>query len=139
MHENFRNRKQPVKGSSDRSFGLVFTVFFLIVAVLPIRHEQSVRIWAVEISLVFCVLAVFIPTILAPLNRLWARVGLLLHSIVSPVALAVLFYGVVTPTGFIMRLLGGNLLRLSFDRNAESYWIERTPPGPDAESLKNQF
>lgn len=139
MHENFQNYKQPAKNSSDRSFGLVFAAFFMIVAVLPLRHGQSVRIWAVGASLAFCVLAVFVPTILAPFNRLWAKFGLLLHGIVSPVALAILFYGVVTPVGFIMRLSGNDPLRLRFDRSARSYWIERAPPGPDAKSLKNQF
>lgn len=139
MHEHIRQHEQANEGSSDRSFGLVFATFFLIIALLPLLHGHTLRFWAVGVSLVFCVIAFVIPSILAPLNRLWTKFGMLLHAIVSPVALAILFYGVVTPTGFIMRLMGKDLLRLRFDRKASSYWIERTPPGPDAESLKNQF
>ena len=97
------------------------------------------RLWALGLSAVFLLLALVAPKILAPANRAWTKFGLLLHKIVSPIALGILFFGVVTPTGFVMRLLGKDLLRQRFDRSAKSYWIARTPPGPDAESLKNQF
>ena len=127
------------EGSSNRGFGLVFAAFFLIIALLPLLQGHGVRLWAAGISLAFGGVALAIPTILAPLNRLWTRFGLLLHGIVSPVALAILFYGVVTPTGLIMRLLGKDPLRLRLDPSAPSYWITRTPPGPDADSLKQQF
>lgn len=139
MHEHTRQHKPAIEHSSDRSFGLVFSAFFLVIALFPLIHGDSLRLWAVGISLAFGIIALAIPSILAPLNRQWARFGMFLHSIVSPVALAILFYCVVTPTGLIMRLLGKTPLHLQFDRKASSYWIERTPPGPDAESLKNQF
>jgi len=67
------------------------------------------------------------------------KLGDILHRIASPIALAILFYGVVTPTGLLMRLFGKDPLRLRFDREAKSYWIAREPPGPAPESLKDQF
>lgn len=139
MHEHIRHHEQASEGSSDRSFGLVFAALFLVVALLPLLQGHSVRLWAMGVSLSFGAIAFAIPATLAPLNRLWTKFGLLLHSIVSPIALGILFYGVVTPTGLVMRLLGKDLLRMRFDRSAASYWVERTPPGPDAESFKNQF
>lgn len=139
MHEHTQHHEQVPQSSSDRSFGLVFAAFFLIIALLPLLHGHGPRLWAAGMSLAFGGIALAIPTILAPLNRLWTRFGLLLHSIVSPIALGILFYGVVTPTALIMRLLGKDPLRLRLDPSTPSYWITRTPPGPDAESLKNQF
>jgi hypothetical protein len=79
------------------------------------------------------------PAALAPLNRVWTRFGLLLHRIVSPVVLGVMFFVVVTPMGLIMRALGKDPLRLRFDRDARSYWIDRRPPGPAPDTLNNQF
>ena len=131
--------QSEIKNPSNRSFGFVFAVFFLVVAILPLLDGNNVRLWAVGASLVFGVLALVLPKILTPLNRLWTMFGLFLHGIVSPVALAIMFYGVFTPIGFIMRLLGKDLLSLHFDCNATTYWIERTPPGLEAESFKNQF
>jgi len=127
------------KGSSDRSFGFVFAAFFSIVALLPLRHGGEARLWSLAMAGAFAIIALVAPHILAPLNRVWTAFGDLLHRIVSPVALGVLYYGVVTPTGFAMRLAGKDPLRLRFDPAARSYWIERTPPGPPPESLKDQF
>jgi len=139
MHEHIPRHTAPVQGSSDRSFGLVFTAFFVLVGLLPLLHGHGMRPWALGLAVVFLLLALAAPATLAPANRAWTKFGLLLHNIVSPVALGILFYGVVTPTGLIMRLLGKDPLRLRFDHSANSYWIVRTPPGPDANSLKNQF
>lgn len=127
------------EGSSDRTFGLVFAAFFLVVAALPLLHGGPVREWALIVAAVFAAAALAVPRILAPLNRLWMRFGALLHRIVSPVALGILFYGVVAPTGLLMRLFGKDPLRLKFDREAPSYWIDRVPSGPEPPSLKNQF
>lgn len=100
---------------------------------------NSPRLWAVVASGIILIVAVFAAAILRPFNRLWAKFGLVLHRIVGPMALGILFLGVVTPTGLLMRLFGKDHLGLSFDRNVSSYWIIRTPPGPTAESLRNQF
>jgi hypothetical protein len=139
MHEHTPRHTTPNQRSSDRSFGFVFATFFLIVGILPLLHGRDLRLWALGLALAFLLLSLTIPHVLAPANRAWTKFGLLLHGIVSPIALGILFFGVVTPTGFIMRLLGNDPLRLRFDQSTTSYWIARTPPGPDADSLKNQF
>jgi len=132
---------KPAKapGSSDRAFGLVFAAFFTIVALLPLWSGRPVRLWSIAAAAAFALLALAVPRALAPLNRAWTAFGDLLHRIVSPVALGILYYGVVTPTGLLMRLAGKDPLRLRFDPAARSYWIERRPPGPPPESLKDQF
>jgi hypothetical protein len=126
-------------GSSDRAFGLVFAAFFLVVALLPLWNGREVRLWSLGLAAAFLAVALAVPSILAPLNRVWTAFGNLLHRIVSPVALAILFYGVVAPTGLLMRLFGKDPLRLKRDPAARSYWLERRPPGPPADSLKDQF
>jgi len=127
------------EGSSDRFFGLVFTVFFLIVAVWPLLHGKSLRPLGFVAAGIFLTLALTVPVLLAPLNRLWTKFGLLLHRITSPIILGIMFFGVITPIGLLMRLAGKDLLRTKFDRNADSYWIKREPPGPEKTSLKQQF
>lgn len=162
-HEVFSRQSGP-QGSSDRQFGLVFSAFFLILAILdyfsklppflklslPIgqcpyliahpelaAHELSLAFLAVSLS--FLIIALVFPKALFPLNWVWTKFGLLLHKIVSPVVLGVLFLVVFTPVGVVMRLFGGDPLRLRFEPNASSYWIARNPPGPAPESLKDQF
>lgn len=125
--------------ASNRSFGIVFTIFFMILGLLPLLSHHSVRIWAFIISAVFLLLALISPDTLAPLNLMWAKLGALLHQMVSPVVLAILFFLIVTPIAIIMRVRGKDPLRMHLDRNLETYWIERSPPGPEADSLKNQF
>jgi Saxitoxin biosynthesis operon protein SxtJ len=137
-HESY-HRTEEVAGSSNRSFGLVFSVVFAIIALLPLFHGGAIRLWSLGVAAAFAVLAFAAPQVLAPLNRLWFKLGLLLHTIVNPIVLGIMFYVVVTPTGLIMRLLGKDLLRLKRDPAAASYWIERTPPGPKPESLGDQF
>lgn len=138
MHENL-TRDSPTKGSSDRSFGFVFAGVFLIIGAAPLVFGHPMHPWSLAIGAVFGVVAAVAPALLAPLNRLWTRLGLLLHKIVSPVVLGVMFFLVITPMGVIMRLLGKDPLRLRFERAAKTYWIERTPPGPPADSFIDQF
>jgi hypothetical protein len=128
-----------VEGSSNRTFGLVFSGFFLIIGLLPMTQGNSFRYWALVTAGALLVPTILAPAVLGPFNRIWTKFGELLHWIVSPIALAILFFGVVTPTGLLLRLMGKDVLRLRFDKAASSYWISRTPPGPAAESLKNQF
>lgn len=139
MNEHTPRHITTVHTSSDRSFGFVFTVFFAIVALLPLLHGASARLWSLALAALFFILAIFIPASLAPLNRQWAKLGALLHRVVSPIALGILFFLVVTPIALIMRLMGKDPLRTRLDQSAKSYWIDRTPPGPDPESMKNQF
>jgi hypothetical protein len=137
-HEDF-NRQEDIKPSSDRSFGLVVATFFLIVSLWPLIHGASIRWWALGVSAVFLVLALLWTAALAPLNKLWTKLGVLLYGIVNPVVMALLFYVTVTPIALLMRMLGKDPLRLRRDPDAASYWINRTPPGPAPESMKNQF
>ena len=137
-HESFE-RSDEVHGSSDRSFGVVFAVVFSVIGLLPLAFGSGVRVWALVLGTAFLLMALAIPRSLAPLNRLWLRFGLLLHRIVSPIVLGIMFYGVITPTGAIMRAFGKDLLRLRFDRSSRSYWVDRVPPGPPPESIKDQF
>lgn len=124
---------------SERSFGIVFAAIFLAIGVLPLAHGQSIHLlWIVAgVVLFFC--SFVFPKALRPFNRIWFRFGLLLHAIVSPLALGVLFFGVFVPFGLAMRMLGKRPLSMRFDRKAKSYWIVRVPPGPSADSLTNQF
>lgn len=137
-HESYE-RSEQVRGSSDRSFGIVFAVVFAVIGLLPLAFGGAARLWALMIGAAFLVVALLAPTILAPMNRVWLRFGLLLHRIVSPLVLGIMFFLVITPMGLVMRAFGKDLLRLKFDQSLASYWIERSPPGPAPESMKDQF
>jgi hypothetical protein len=137
-HESFDHGAE-IKGASDRSFGLVMATFFACIGALPLlRDPPSIRWWALGTAAIFLLLALWRQTLLAPLNRLWLKFGLLLHQIVSPIILAVMFYGTVVPIGLLMRALGKSPLRMRRDPTATSYWIARER-GPAPESMKNQF
>ena len=137
-HEDL-SREDEVEGSSDRSFGVVFAVVFLIIGLLPLLHSGSVRWWSVGVSAAFGAVALTIPSVLAVPNRLWMKFGLLLAKVVSPIALGILFYLVFMPVGLVMRIANKDPLRLRFDPAAKSYWIPRDPPGPAPTSMTNQF
>ena len=124
-----------IKGSSNRSFGIVFFIFFLIIAVYPMFFGQEIRIWSLMISLVFLILGLAKSRILTPLNLLWFKFGMLLGRIVSPVEMGLVFFLVVTPTGLIMRALKKDLLNLK-KKNSNTYWIKKDQVKTD---MKNQF
>lgn len=138
LHESF-DRASDVKTGSERAFGLVFAAVFLLVALWPLLAGDAPRYWAIVVALVFAAAAGLAPRILEPLNRLWFRFGMLLHRIVSPLIMALLFFLTVTPIALVMRFMGKDPLRLKFDRAARTYWIERAPPGPPPESMRHQF
>lgn len=139
FHEDY-GREEEVKGSSNRGFGQVFAVVFAVVAFWPLTGEGgSVRLWSLGLAVAFLAIAYLRSSLLAPLNWVWTRFGLLLHRIVNPLVMGMLFYGTVTPMGLIMRALGKDLLRLKRDPKARTYWIERKPPGPTPDSMSNQF
>lgn len=137
-HEALR-RDETAQPSSDRTFGLVFVVVFLALGLLPLLSHRGVRVWSLVVAGVLLLIALTAPAVLAPLNRLWMRFGALLHGIVSPLVLGVMFFGVITPMGLVMRALGKDPLRLRADAGAASYWVQRTPPGPARDSFKRQF
>jgi hypothetical protein len=138
LPESFE-RDEPVHGSSDRSFGLVFTVVFLLIGFAPLLHGRPLRPWSVAIAVAFLAVSLVRPALLKPLNKLWTKFGLLLHRIVNPIVMGAIFFLAITPFGVVMRLVGKDPLRRSFDPGAASYWIVRTPPGPPPQSMSNQF
>ena len=110
--------------SSNRSFGIVFFVFFLIVAFWPLKNGEDLRVWSLIISFIFLLLGLINSKILTPLNKLWFKLGIFLGNFISPIVMALVFFLVVTPTGIIMRLFGKNLLRINKMKNVKTYWIK---------------
>jgi hypothetical protein len=125
-----------IEQSSEKSFGIVFSILFLIVALYPLINYEGLRIWALLASIIFFFLAFIVPKVLVFPNKLWFKFGLILGSIVAPIVMAFVYFFTVLPTGLIMRLLGKDLLKQKLDKNAKSYWIERKEP---MGSMKNQF
>ena len=126
---------QKNKINSNKSFGYVFFFVFLIIALWPLYKGNEIRIWAISISLLFLVLGIINSRVLTPLNRLWYKFGLLLGTIVSPIVMAAVFFMVVTPTAYIMRLLRKDLLKILYSKK-NSYWIKRDKK---VGSMKRQF
>ena len=137
-NEPIVSHKKVVAGS-DRSFGLVFAAFFVIVALLPASHGAPLRWWALGLAAGFAIVAFIVPRVLHPLNRAWLALGLLLHHVVNPVIMAVMFFGAILPMALLLRALGKDLLRLKRDPQAASYWIPREQPAPAPGSMSKQF
>ena len=125
-----------IKLGSNRSFGIVFFIVFLLIAVYPIINHGELRIWSLIISLFFLVLGLFNSKILTPLNKLWFKFGLFLGKIISPIIMAVIFFLVVTPIGLLMKLFGKDVLNLKLNKNKSSYWIKKIGP---KSKMRNQF
>ena len=124
-----------IKISSNKSFGLVFFIFFLIISFYPLINGDDLREWSLVIALIFLTLGLINSKILSPLNVLWFKLGILLGKIMSPIIMGIIFFLVVTPTGLIMRLLRKDLLNLKFN-NHKTYWIKNNGP---KSKMKNQF
>ena len=138
FHEDF-GRSGPIKRASNRATGFVFAAVFAIIALWPLWTSGAIREWALIIAAALAVVTLAIPRALGPLNRAWQGLGVVLHRVVSPLVMGLLFYLTVTPTGLLMRLFGKDPLRLRLDPEAKSYWIERRPPGPAPETMRQQF
>ena len=124
-----------IKISSNRSFGIVFFLFFLIISLFPLFKDNNIRIWAIIPAIIFLILGSLNSKILTPLNKIWFKFGILLGNFISPIVMGIVFFAVVTPTALLMRIFGKNLLGLKRNNKA-SYWIER----PKIKSkMKNQF
>ena len=124
FHEDFKRTADEPK-ASERSFGLVFSAVFALVAFLPLLDHHPVRWWSVVVAAAFLTLALAAPRVLAFPNLLWMKLGKLLHMIVSPVVMSALFIVAVVPTAVILRLMGRDPLRLKLDKKAASYWQKR--------------
>ena len=124
-----------IKINSNRSFGIVFFVVFLLIAFYPLLKGHDLRIWSLIVSLIFLILGLLNSKILTPLNKMWFKLGLFLGKIISPLIMGIIFFIVVTPIGIIMRLFNKDLLNLKYNKE-KSYWIKRVGP---KSKMKNQF
>ncbi len=125
-----------INKSSNRSFGIVFFIVFLLIGIYPLLNQEDPRLWALIISLIFLILGIIDSKILTPLNKIWFKFGIFLGRIISPLIMGLIFFLVVTPIGIFMRILGKDLINLKFKKNVKSYWIEKTGP---KSKMKNQF
>ena len=129
-------KKVSVKIPSNRSFGLLFFIVFLVISLWPLKFQEDLRLWAFILSLTFLVLGILNSKFLTPLNKLWLKFGFFLGSIVSPVLMGVVFFLVITPVGLFMRFLGKDLLRISKSEFVSTYWISREKQNS---TMKKQF
>ena len=128
-------RENKIKFGSNKIFGIFFFIFFLLIALYPLMNNESIRFWSLIISLIFLILGLLKPRILAPLNIAWIKLGILLGKFISPIVMAIIFFLVITPIGLLMRFVGKDLLNLKFNKH-KSYWIKKK--GEKSE-MKNQF
>ena len=126
--------KKDIKLPSNRNFGIVFFIVFLLIALWPLLHKNELRLWSLLLSLTFLLLGVINSKFLTPFNILWFRFGIFLGNLISPIVMGFVFFLVVTPTGIIMKLFGKDILRLK--KNKTTYWINKDR---DESSMKNQF
>ena len=137
-NKNILDNQMPndnIKIGSNKSFGIVFSIVFVLISLYPLLYGDSIRIWFLAISLAFLILGLVNSKILTPLNKAWFKFGIFLGKIVSPIIMGIIFFLVVSPIGFIMRILGKDVLNLKFNAN-KSYWIEKTGP---KSKMKNKF
>ena len=126
---------KKIKMSSNRIFGILFFIVFVIIGLWPLLNDADIRIWSILLSLVFLILGIFNSKILTPFNRIWVRFGIILGTIIAPFVMGLVFFIVITPIGIVMRLLGKDLLNIKYS-NKISYWIKRDKNiGP----MKKQF
>lgn len=124
-----------IKIGSNKSFGIVFFIFFLLISIYPLVNNENIRLWSLLLSIIFLILGMLNSKILTPMNKLWFKLGIFLGKIISPLVMGVIFFFVVTPIGLFMKLLKKDLINLKFNGNP-SYWIEKTEP---KSKMKNQF
>ena len=128
--------KSQIKISTNRSFGMVFFAFFLIVGLWPLINNETIRVWSIVISLIFLLLGLLNSKLLTPLNKIWFKFGIFLGSIIAPIAMGFVFFIVITPIGIFMRLLGKDILKKKYNKKEKSYWIYRDKTNS---SMRNQF
>ena len=128
--------KPKIKISSNRNFGLVFFVVFLIIAFWPILNNGDLRLWSIIISLIFLILGLLNSKLLKPLNLAWTKFVIMLGNFIAPLVMGFIFFLVVTPVGLVMRIIGKDLLNLKFNKNMKTYWINRDK---QITTMKKQF
>jgi hypothetical protein len=128
--------KSKIKISSNRSFGIVFFIAFVIYGIWPLISYDSIRYWSLFISLIFLFLGLLNSKILTPLNILWSKLGIILGSIIAPIVMCLVFFAVVTPIGLFMRIINKDLLSKKYNKEKKTYWIKRDKT---IGSMKKQF
>ncbi len=126
---------KDIKISSNRNFGIVFFIVFLLIALWPLLKSGEIRIWSLTISFIFLILGLFNSSLLTPLNKAWFKFGIFLGNFIAPIVMGIIFFFVVTPTGILMKLFGKDLINLK-KNNEKTYWIEKKDI---KSSMKNQF
>ena len=132
-------KTEAPKSLSNRAFGLIFAGIFFVIAAYPLIHGAGFRQWALIVAAIFAVPALLFPIVLTPLNRLWVKFGLLMHTIINPILMGLVFFIAVLPTGILVKLFGKDPMNRKFDSQADSYWISRDKESLSKESFTNQF
>ena len=127
--------EKKIKVSSNKSFGIVFSIFFLLISIYPLLNNDPIYYWSLFVSFIFLILGLMNSKILSPLNLLWFKFGILLGKIVSPVVMGIIFFLVVTPISIILKIFGKDVLNLKFNNN-KTYWIVKDGP---KSNMKKQF
>jgi|TARA_Y100000294_G_scaffold172049_1_gene186274 hypothetical protein len=127
--------KNKIRIGSNRNFGIVFFIFFLIVSTYPLIKGGEIRIWPLIIALIFLILGIINSQLLTPLNKIWFKFGVFLGNFVSPIIMGIVFFIVVTPVSLILKLLGKDILNIK-KNNKRTYWIDKSDP---KSKMKNQF
>ena len=125
-----------MKNSSNKSFGILFFIIFLIIGLWPLYHSNPIKLWFVIVAVIFLILGLSNSRILSPFNKAWIKFGIILGNFISPIILGMIFFVVVLPTGLLMKLFKRNFLGIKFDKNIKSYWIKKEK---QLSSMKNQF
>jgi hypothetical protein len=126
----------PPTRPTEKSFGIVFSILFLIIAIYPLTSNHPIHVWSLVLSTLFLILAYIAPKSLTIPNKLWFKFGLLLGSIVAPIVMALVFFTSVVPIGLIMRFIGKDLLKQKIDKNCKTYWQTKEP---SASTMQDQF
>ena len=128
-------KNSNIKIGTNKSFGIIFFIFFLLISLWPLLNNEKIRVWSLIISFIFIILALVKPYVLTPLNRIWAKFGVILGGVISPIVMGIVFFVIVTPTGFLMRVFSKDFLNLKKNNN-KTYWIESSS---QKSKMKNQF
>ena len=124
-----------IKTGSNKSFGIIFFIVFIIISLYPLVYQEDIRIWSLVIAFIFFILALLNSKILTPMNKIWTRFGLFLGNFISPIVMGIIFFFVVTPIGLLMRLFGKDILNLKKNKFS-TYWIKKTN---QKSSMEKQF
>ena len=128
-------KNKEIKLPSNKSFGIVFFIVFLIFSIYPIINDNEIRVWSIVVSIIFLIMGLRNSRYLTPLNIMWCKFGILLGNLISPIVMGLIFFTIVTPIGLLMRIFSKNFLNLK-KNNDNSYWVKTSN---QKSKMKNQF